>query len=152
MSLPHAIITVANEDMQKQWMRQINAHSFGYAVNSFAIAAVTSIMKGEADEWSQALTAYLYNNLQETLKFIEENHLPLIPYKPEGSFLLWIDCREAGIGTRNLDKFFMEKAHLHLDDGVDNFGPEGEGFVRINLAVTNAVLKEALERIKKALQ
>lgn len=44
----------------------------------------------------------------------------------------------------------MEKAHIHLDDGEENFGPEGEGFVRINFAVTNQVLKVALERIRAA--
>lgn len=150
MSLPHAIITVAEPEMRKAWMRQIQAHSFGYAVNSFAIAAVTSIMKGEADEWMQALTAYLKKNLQETLDFIQEHRLPLVPYVPEGSFLLWLDCRNAGIGTKHLDRFFLEKAHIHLDDGEDNFGPEGEGFIRINFAVTNQTLKEALERIRTA--
>lgn len=150
MSLPHAIITVAEPEMRKAWMRQIQAYSFGYAVNSFAIAAVTSIMKGEADEWIEALTAYLNRNLQETLDFIRDNHLPLVPYIPEGSFLLWLDCRNAGIGTKHLDRFFLEKAHIHLDDGEDNFGSQGEGFIRINFAVTNQTLKEALERIRAA--
>ena len=149
-SLPHAIITVADLDMRKAWMKQIAAYSFGDAVNSFAIAAVTSIMKGEADDWMKELTQYLYQNLQEILEFIKKYDLPLIPYVPEGSFLLWLDCREAGIGTKHLDKFFMEKAQIHLDDGEENFGPAGEGFVRINFAVTNQNLKEALERIRVA--
>lgn len=149
MSLQHAIITIANPEIRKAWERQIGAHSFGYAVNSFAIAAVTSIMKGEADEWMEELTQYLYNNMQEMLDFIKANQLPVIPYKPEGSFLMWIDCRNAGIGKQHLDKYFMEHAHIHLDDGKENFGPEGEGFIRVNFAVTNKILKEALERIKK---
>lgn len=150
MSLPHAIVTIANEDMQKEWMRQITAFSFGYATNSFAIAAVTSIFKGGADEWMKELTCYLNNNLLETLSFLKAHDIPLIPFLPEGGFLLWLDCRKAGIGTENLDKFFLEKAHIHLDDGEENFGPEGKGFVRINYAVTNSVLKEALERIRAA--
>lgn len=137
--------------MRAAWMQQIQAHSFGYAVNSYAIAAVTSIMKGEADEWLAELTQYLYNNLQETLNYINENNLPLIPYTPDGSFLLWIDCSKAGIGTENLDQFFMERAHIHLDDGEKEFGAEGKGFIRINYAVTNKVLREALERIGTAL-
>lgn len=148
MSLPHAIITIANPDMQKAWIRQITAYSFGYAVNSFSIAAVTSIMRGEADEWIGQLTDYLEKNLQEALDFIKENKLPLVPYRPEGSFLLWIDCKKAGIGKKNLDRFFMDQAHIHLDDGEENFGPEGEGFIRINYGVTNQVLKEALCRMK----
>jgi len=151
MSLPHAIIAIANPELQKAWMRQITAYSFGYAVNSFAIAAVTSIMKGEADEWLRELTQYLDRNLEQTLDFIEKNRLPLVPYRPEGSFLLWLDCRNAGIGTKQLDRFFMDRAHIHLDDGEENFGSEGAGFVRINFAVTNDVLKEALERMKRAL-
>ncbi|WP_320130702.1 aminotransferase class I/II-fold pyridoxal phosphate-dependent enzyme [uncultured Sphaerochaeta sp.] len=152
MSLPHAIITIANPDMQKAWMRQIQAYSFGYATNSFSIAAVTSILKGEADEWMHELNAYLFNNLEETLDYIKEQRLPLIPYRPEGSYLLWIDCHEAGIGTEELAQFFMEKAHILLDDGEENFGSEGKGFIRINFAVTNKILKEALGRIKKAFE
>ena len=150
MSLPHAIVTVAEPQMRQAWMKQIQAYSFGYAVNSFAIAAVTSIMKGEADEWMQEMTAYLRANLQETLDFIRDNRLPLTPYVPEGGFLLWLDCRHAGIGHEHLDRFFLEKAHIHLDDGEENFGSEGRGFVRINFAVTNRTLKEALERIRTA--
>ncbi len=73
-----------------------------------------------------------------------------MPYVPEGSFLLWLDCKHAGIGTKQLDQFFMEKTQIHLDDGEENFGPEGEGFVRINFAVTNRTLKEALNRIRAA--
>ena len=152
MSLPHAIVTIANEKMQELWMEQIKAFSFGYATNSFSITAVTSILNGEADEWLKELTCYLKSNLDYALSYIKENNLPLIPYIPEGSFLLWLDVREAGIGTRNLDKFFLDKAHLHLDDGLDNFGLEGEGFIRINFAVTKAVLIEALERIAKVLK
>ena len=152
MSLPHAIVTIADPDLQVAWMRQIRGFSFGYATNSFSIAAVTAILEGQGDEWLKELTAYLYGNLQEILRFIKEEKLPFKCYVPEGSFLLWIDCREAGIGTRNLDRVFMEKTKIHLDDGVDNFGPEGEGFVRINFAVTRTVLKEALERIRSAFQ
>ena len=150
MSLPHAIITVAEPEMRKSWMRQIQAYSFGYAVNSFSIAAVTSIMKGEADEWIKELTEYLKVNLEEVLEFIKQNDLPVIPYIPEGGFLLWLDCRKAGIGIQHLERFFMEKAHVHLDDGEQNFGSEGKGFVRVNFAVTNQTLKEALRRLQIA--
>ncbi|MCR5072326.1 MAG: aminotransferase class I/II-fold pyridoxal phosphate-dependent enzyme [Clostridiales bacterium] len=151
MSLPHAIITVANPELQKAWMRQIQAYSFGYATNSFAIAAVTAILEGKADEWMRELNGYLYNNLNEALAFIEEKQLPLIPYRPEGSFLLWIDCRNAGIGTEHLDRFFRDEAGIDLDDGEENFGSEGRGYVRINFAVPNKTLNKALKNIERAL-
>lgn len=124
--IPILAVNDIAQEIRETWEKQIAAHSFGYAVNSFAIAAVTSIMKGEADEWMEELTQYLYNNMREMMQFIEEQQLPLIPYKPEGSFLMWIDCREAGIGKEHLDKYFLEQAHIHLDDGKD-----GEGIIWI---------------------
>ena len=150
MSLPHAMISIANGELRTPWMRQIQAYSFGYATNSFAIAAVTSILKGEADEWMNALHEYLRKNMEEALALINDGTLPLTAYRPEGSFLLYVDCHNAGIGTKHLDRFFLDNAHIHLDDGLDNFGPEGEGYIRINFAVTNKVLKDALGRIRKA--
>lgn len=70
----------------------------------------------------------------------------------EGSFLLWLGLQTSRNWDRALARFFMEKTHIHLDDGKENFGNEGAGFIRINFAVTNEVLKEALERIRVALK
>lgn len=150
MSLPHAIITIADQKLLEKYQAQIKAYSFGYAVNSFSIEAVTTIMRGDAQEWLCELTEYLHCNLLEILDFIEKEGIPLKPFVPEGGFLLWLDCREANIGMEHLDQYFMEHMHIHLDDGEENFGSEGKGFVRINYAVTNEVLKTALKRIKTA--
>lgn len=151
MSLPHAVITIADPDMREKWNLQIQAHSFGYAVNSFAIAAVTSVMKGEADEWMEELTAYLKKNRDEMMEFLEKEQLPMKAVKPEGGFLLWIDMRESGWDLNELAREFTERTHIDLDNGAD-FGPEGIGFVRINYAVTNQNLKKALKRIRNAFQ
>lgn len=51
--------------------------------------------EGEADEWVTELRGYLERNFQDTLDFIENHHLPLVPYRPEASFLLWVDCSQA---------------------------------------------------------
>lgn len=106
MSLPHAIITVAEPGMRAAWMRQIQAYGFGYAVNSFSIAAVTSIMNGEADEWLEELTAYLHKNLEETMEFIHKYKLPLVPYVPEEAF-----CCGGLQTSRNWDRAFRPVFH-----------------------------------------
>ena len=47
---------------------------------------------------------------------------------PEGSYLAWLDCRQAAVGGDPF-KFFLEKAvWVGLNDGKD-FGRGGEGFV-----------------------
>jgi bifunctional pyridoxal-dependent enzyme with beta-cystathionase and maltose regulon repressor activities len=43
----------------------------------------------------------------------------------------------------------LHEARVFLDEGYI-FGPEGEGFERINIACPRSILAEALERIKAA--
>jgi cystathionine beta-lyase len=43
----------------------------------------------------------------------------------------------------------LEEAKVYLEEGFI-FGPEGEGFERINIACPRAILVEALDRIRQA--
>ena len=153
MSLPHAIIAIAEPEMRKAWMNQITAYSFGYAVNSFAIAAVTSIMKGEADDWMEELTRYLYKNLQEILRSVLK---PMIcrwylTFRKAAFCYGWTVKRP--VSERNIWIGFLWKRRrsIWMTAKSRSFGPEGEGYVaRINFAVTNKNLKEALQRLRAA--
>jgi len=70
--------------------------------------------------------------------------------KPEGTYLAWLDCRQAGI-VGNPHEFWLKQARVALNDGAD-FGRGGEGFVRLNFACPRALLSQALERMRAALQ
>jgi cystathionine beta-lyase len=48
-----------------------------------------------------------------------------------------------------MNRLMRETARIVLNDGYD-FGPQGEGFQRINIACPRSILLEALERIKDA--
>jgi cystathionine beta-lyase len=49
-----------------------------------------------------------------------------------------------------LDRFILDEAKLWLDGGT-MFGPEGEGFQRINIACPRAVLEKAFAQLKHAI-
>lgn len=148
MSLPHGIVFIANEKMQKEWMDYLIPYSFAYASNSYAIAAVTAVTGGEADDWLEQVTAYLTANRDYFIEEVRRRKLPITPLKPEASFLFWIDCRESGIDPEKVDEVFMEQAGIQLNNGLEH-GEEGRGFVRMNFAVTRATLDAALDRIEK---
>ena len=69
--------------------------------------------------------------------------------KPEGTYLVWMDFRDANIDAKKLKKFIIEEAGLGLSDGF-LFGEEGLGFQRLNLACPRSVLKKGLEGLLKA--
>ena len=70
--------------------------------------------------------------------------------RPEASFLIWMDFRELGFSHKELVDKMLYEAKVGLNSGLD-YGPEGEGFMRMNIGTPRAIVKEALDRITSAL-
>ena len=100
-------------------------------------------------EWLDQLLVYLSG----TLDFMEEyfaKHIPQIKMiRPEGTYLVWLDCRALGMDAKSLHKFFLEKAGVYLEQGAI-FGTEGEGFMRMNITTPRKRVKEVLKRMREA--
>ena len=64
---------------------------------------------------------------------------------------MWLNCRKLGMEQQALERFFIDKAGVGLSSGT-NFGPEGAGFMRINLAAPRNRVREALARIGEAVK
>jgi cystathionine beta-lyase len=69
---------------------------------------------------------------------------------PEGTYLAWLDCRQARIPTGDPFTFFLERAKVAFNDGT-TFGRGGRGFVRLNFGCPRALLEEGLNRMRRAL-
>ncbi|HIY01092.1 MAG TPA: aminotransferase class I/II-fold pyridoxal phosphate-dependent enzyme [Candidatus Blautia faecipullorum] len=147
MSLPHAMILIADDGLRKRWDDYLLPYDFHYASNSFSIAAVTAIASGKGDEWLVEANDYLKRNRDLFIDLIDKKQIPIIPLKPEAGFLFWIDCRKTGIAPEQLGKFFLEKARISLNNGLDH-GEEGRGFIRLNFGVTEEVLRESVKRME----
>ena len=147
MGLPHAVIMIANPNMQQSWLDYILPFDFYYASNAYALSAFTEITDGHADEWLLEATSYLKENLDLFCSEVKHRNLPIKPLPPEAGYLLWIDCRDAGLGQDNLAQVFRERAGIDLGSGLE-FGIAGRGFVRINFAVTRKNLMSAIDRIE----
>lgn len=104
----------------------------------------------EGGDWLNALMAYLQNTCDEAIAFIHE-HLPIINViRPQGTYLLWLDCRKLKLNDASLNRFFIQEAKLGLSPGA-MFGRGGEGFMRMNIGTTKANVMAALTRLQCAL-
>jgi cysteine-S-conjugate beta-lyase len=111
------------------------------------VAALAAYRHGH--DWLEQLLVYLQGNRDFLYETITTEMPQLSLARPEGTYLAWLDCRQAGIpGTPS--EFFLEKARLALVDGKV-FGPGGEGFVRLNFGCPRSMLAEALTRMQRAL-
>ena len=71
--------------------------------------------------------------------------------EPEGTYLLWLDCRELGLEHDELEDLMVHKAGLWLDGG-QMFGEAGAGFQRVNMACPRAILEAAFEKLAAAVE
>lgn len=118
------------------------------AANPFSIVATEAAYQDGAD-WLDALLEYLAKNLDWLTAFFN-TQLPKIHIKPiEGTYLLWLDCRELGLNDRALRQFFIDDCGVGMNPGA-MFGQGGGGFMRMNIAAPLAVLQQACQQIAAA--
>ena len=68
----------------------------------------------------------------------------------QGTYLAWIDCRNLNLSCEQIEKLFLKKAGVWLHKG-STFGIGGEGYMRLNIACPQKVLKKAITKIKDIL-
>jgi cystathionine beta-lyase len=92
--------------------------------------------------------------IEENVRFVENycrEHLPQIrPWRPQASFLVWLDCRALGLSHDALVDLFVNQARLALNDGA-MFGTGGEGFMRLNVGTPRSILRQALQQLAAAM-
>ncbi len=115
--------------------------------NLMGLAALEAAYTRGGD-WLAALLDYLGGNLDLAREGLAR-HLPDVSCtSPEATYLLWPDCRGLGLDDEALRQGFVD-AGLGLSPGVQ-FGREGSGFMRMNVALPRARLREALDGLAGA--
>jgi cystathionine beta-lyase len=71
-------------------------------------------------------------------------------FKPEGTYLVWLDFREYGLKPNELKEIIINEGKLGFSDGPV-FGKEGRGFQRINVGCPLSTVQEAAKRLVKAM-
>ncbi len=102
------------------------------------------------NEWLDQLIQYLQDNLNFAIHYLVKKIPGIHPIKPEATYLLWLDCRKQGMNDKELNDLLSRKAGLGLSAG-SLFGPEGQGFVRMNIGCPRFTLHQALDRLYNAL-
>lgn len=118
------------------------------ASNPFSITAFeTAYREGEA--WLDDLLIYLRDTRDSVTAFLA-THLPEIKIiQPEGTYLLWLDCRALDMTDAQLKHFFIHEAGVGMSPGI-LFGNEGSGFMRLNIGAPRRTILSVLEHIREA--
>lgn len=139
---------VPNPEIREKFYGWLQANELNEAPEFSYVATCAAYKEGR--EWRKQMLDYIQKNI-EAVEMFCENELPGIKaLRPDASFLVWLDCRELGLSQDNLVDLFVNKAKIALNDG-SMFGKEGEGFMRLNVAMPKEKLMEVMERIKEVI-
>lgn len=138
---------IKNDELRRRWRE----FSFGLIPNvniMGQVAALAGLQEGQ--DWLDQVLAYLKGNRDFLTEFFQTEMPSIRINKVEATYLVWLDCREAGI-IGKLSEFFLKKAGVALNDGTE-FGKGGTNFLRLNFACPRKKLLQALHQMKNALE
>ena len=141
-------IWIANKKMRDAFKEAIDRAGYSQLNNMGLIATKVAYKYGE--EWLEELKIYLKSNIDFVRKFLKDKLPNIKLIEPEGTYLLWLDCRELRLSEKERQGLIQNKAKLWLDTGT-MFGKAGAGFERINIACPRKTLEEAMNRLKEAI-
>ena len=141
-------IWIANKKMRDAFKEAIDRAGYSQLNNMGLIATKAAYKYGE--EWLEELKIYLKSNIDFVREFLKDKLPNIKLIEAEGTYLLWLDCRELGLSEKERQGLIQDKAKLWLDTGT-MFGKAGAGFERINIACPRKTLEEAMNRLKEAI-
>ncbi|MBP2650081.1 MAG: Cystathionine beta-lyase [Firmicutes bacterium] len=116
--------------------------------NCFSLVASEAAYRYGA-EWLAGVLKYIEGNFAFIQDFCQK-HMPQIqPNYPEGTYLVWFDCRGLGMNKEKLHDFMVNEAKLALDDGYW-FSDAYAGFMRLNAACPRSIIAAALQQWENA--
>lgn len=117
----------------------------------FLSTVATEAAFTQCETWRREMLAYVGENIDFVCDALAARVPGIRAVRPQASFLIWLDCRELGLGHDALIDLFVNRARLALNDG-EAFGPGGEGYMRLNAGAPRALLREAVDRLEQAVK
>lgn len=138
-----AAVFAENPVLRHKVWRALNTDEVAEGNVFSTVAAIAAFTQGS--EWLLALRQYVADNKTYVAKTLKEQ-APLIHAVPsEATYLLWIDCTRLPNHGADFPKFLRQTTGLYLSRG-NQYGKNGEGFVRMNLACPRATVEEGMRR------
>lgn len=149
--LASSYLICQNPELFHQYQSYVNGkemaegHVFAY------LGVISAYTAAEGEEWLRQVLEYIEKNIRYIDEELRRSMPKIKALIPEASYLIHLDCRALNLSQPELVDFFVNGAHLALNDGAI-FGKEGEGFMRLNAGCPRAILKKALHQLQQAYQ
>ncbi|MGE0768236.1 MAG: MalY/PatB family protein [Hyphomicrobiaceae bacterium] len=143
-----AVMHFASPELMDRFRKRFPSRIMG-SVNALGADATVAAWD-HGDAWLRSIVTHL-GAMRDRLILRLNSAIPSIRfYRPEATYLAWLDCSALGIEGTAFD-FFHRQARVAFSPG-ENFSPGAEKFVRLNFATSEVILDEIIDRMIAALK
>jgi len=137
-------VIVENEVVRKQMWESMSNIGIEM-INLFGITAGETAYN-YCEIWADEMVAYIEKNAEFVCEYMKEKLPKVKTYKPEATYLMWLDFREYKLTQTELMQKLVNEAKVVLNSGTE-FGEEGYGFLRLNIGCPKSMIKTCVDRI-----
>lgn len=140
-------IIISNPNLRDNFFRWLDENSFDLPT-FFSIEATLACYK-KGWEWRKEMLSYIEDNIDFADEWIRKNLPRVRCVRPQASPTIWLDCTKLGYTQPELMHNLLYEAKVAFNDGTQ-FGEEGTGYLRVNIAGPRKVLLEAFNRLQSS--
>ena len=104
----------------------------------------------DCGEWLDRLIPYLDENHRLVADYLDAQVPGVRKVPAESTYLAWLDCRALELSEAELMRRLVDIGGVGLYGGSE-FGPDSDGFFRMNIACSREFLGRGLDGIRRAL-
>ena len=146
--IPQATLIMPDPELRVRYQAYLNRMQLNHDSTFGAEAMIAGYR--HCALWLDDVITYVAGNHELVAEFLDD-HVPGVRKVPaEATYLGWLDFRETGLGQEEIMRRLVEIGGVGLYSGTD-FGEEGVGFFRMNVACPRSLLEEGLERIRHSM-
>lgn len=139
-------LIIPNSEL-KQSVKLRLIHNGIFTVSAMGFVACEAAYN-HCEDWLDECILQVYDNHLAVKQYVSEHISGLTVCDMHSTYLQWLDFRKLCKEPEELKHKLCFEANVFLDLG-DEFGPEGVGFARMNLACSKSLILDAMERICK---
>ncbi len=144
--LASGFVIIPNPTLKARFSAELEASGAGMG-NIFGFEALKAAFTPQGEEWLSGLMQHLNSNW-ELLSEGLAKYGKVKVRKPDATYLVWADFRNTNLTDDQLNRLLVHEAGLGFSPGTE-YGAEGKGFQRINIACPNQTIELALNRLAK---
>ena len=146
--IPQSTLIIPDPELRVRYQAYLNRMQLNHDSTFGAIAMMAGYR--HCALWLDDVVTYIAGNHALVEEYLEASVPGVRKVSAEATYLGWRDFRERGLGQGEIMRRLVETGGVGLYSGTD-FGEEGRGFFRMNVACPRSLLEDGLDRIRRAM-